>query len=153
MKYLSKISDDIHLISPVVIEPIITLKTQVLEGKNGTLTAEEILNALCVCCATNPIAKLAVDNLHGLRDCQAHSTAMLSQVEEQLFRKLGVDITSDAGVPVLPPLLCITHKKTSSGRLAGARFACRLWEGGIGRLGVQDVVRRGLMISRGAGGN
>ena len=30
------------------------------------------------------------------RDCQAHSTAMLSQVEEQLFRKLGVDITSDA---------------------------------------------------------
>ena len=96
VKYLSKISDDIHLISPVVIEPIITLKTQVLEGKNGTLTAEEILNALCVCCATNPIAKLAVDNLHGLRDCQAHSTAMLSQVEEQLFRKLGVDITSDA---------------------------------------------------------
>lgn len=42
VKYLSKISDDIHLISPVVIEPIITLKTQVLEGKNGTLTAEEI---------------------------------------------------------------------------------------------------------------
>lgn len=95
IKYLSNIADEIHMISPVVIKPIVTLKTEVLEGKDGILTAQEILNALCVCCATNPVAKLAVDNLKGLRGCQAHSSAMLGQPEEQLFRKLGVDITCD----------------------------------------------------------
>ena len=95
IKFLSGIPDEIHLISPTVIEPIMHLKTDVLEGKDGVLTAEEILNALCVCGATNPTIQPALDSLSRLRGCQAHATAMLSQHEEQLFRKLGMDITSE----------------------------------------------------------
>ena len=96
IKHLAGISDNIHLLAPVVIEPITTLKTKILEGHNGVLNAEESLNALCVCCATNPTARRALECLSGLRGCQAHSTAMLSQAEEQLFRKLGIDITCDS---------------------------------------------------------
>jgi len=96
IKYLGNISDEIHLIPPLVIEPIIYLKTKILCDKKGILPAEEILNALCIGAVTNPTAQLAMEKLPLLRNCQAHSTSMLSLSEEQLFRKLGVDITSDA---------------------------------------------------------
>lgn len=96
IKYLGGISDEIHLISPLVMEPIVYLKTKILCDKNGILPAEEILNALCIGAVTNPTAKLAMEKLPLLRNCQAHSTSMLTLSEEQLFRKLGVDITCDA---------------------------------------------------------
>ena len=96
IKYLAGISDEIHLISPLVIAPIFTLKTEILNSKNGVLTSGEILNALCISGATNPTAQLAMEKLKDLRGCQAHSTSMLPQNEEQLFRKLGVDVTCEA---------------------------------------------------------
>ncbi len=95
VKYCANISDEIHLISPVILEPIINLKKNTLGDKNEALDCEEILIALSICAATNPTAKIVMDKLTMLKGCQAHSTTILSLNNEQTFRKLGIDITCD----------------------------------------------------------
>lgn len=96
IKYLANISDDIHLISPVILEPIKELKMKTLGSKTSSLSCEEILIALSICAATNPTAQVAMDKLVELRDCRAHSTTIPSFSNEETFRKLGIDLTSDA---------------------------------------------------------
>lgn len=99
VKHLANISDDIHLISPVVLEPIKSLKTNALGSNNTSLNSEEILIALSICAATNPMAQVALEKLTKLKGCQAHSTTILSTSDEQIFRKLGIDITCDPEYP------------------------------------------------------
>jgi uncharacterized protein (UPF0371 family) len=99
IKYLANISDDIHLISPVILEPIKSLKTNALGSNNTSLNSEEILIALSICAATNPMAQVALEKLTKLKGCQAHSTTILSTGDEQIFRKLGIDVTCDAEYP------------------------------------------------------
>ena len=96
IKYLADISDSIHMISPVVLEPIKELKRKNLRNKTAALSCEEILIALSISAATNPTAQVAMDKLTELRNCRAHSTTILSLSNEETFRKLGIDITSDA---------------------------------------------------------
>lgn len=95
IKYLANISDGIHLISPVVLEPIRNLKSKALKIKNSALDCEEILIALSISAATNPTAQVALEKLSMLDGCQAHSTTILSLNDEQIFNKLGIDVTSD----------------------------------------------------------
>ena len=99
VKYFANISDEIHLISPVILEPIINLKTKTLGDKSTALDCEEILIALSICAATNPTAQVAMEKLTLLKGCQAHSTTILSRNDEQTFRKLGIDITCDPEYP------------------------------------------------------
>lgn len=94
-KHYAKISDDIHLISPVILEPIIDMKLKTLHSKTTTLSSEEILIALSICAATNPMAQVAMKQLSKLKGCQAHSTFILSEQDEQTYRKLGIEVTSD----------------------------------------------------------
>jgi uncharacterized protein (UPF0371 family) len=95
IKYLANISDDIHLISPVILEPIRDLKYKTLGSNHPALDCEEILIALSICAATNPTAQVALNKLVELQGCQAHSTTILRRNDEQIYRKLGIDITSD----------------------------------------------------------
>lgn len=95
IKHLAKMADDVHLISPVILEPIISLKTKTLGSKSEALDCEEILIALSICAATNPMAEVAMGKLSMLKGCQAHSTTMLSRADEEIFRRLEIDITSD----------------------------------------------------------
>ncbi|EYE88150.1 hypothetical protein Q428_09380 [Fervidicella metallireducens AeB] len=95
IKHLANISDEIHLISPVILEPIISLKTKTLGSKSTALDCEEILIALSICAATNPTAQVALEKLSLLKGCQAHSTTIISRNDEQTFRKLGIDVTCD----------------------------------------------------------
>ncbi len=95
VKHLASISDDLHLISPVILEPIINLKLKTFSSNNPALDCEEILIALSICAATNPTAQVAMGKLALLKDCKAHSTTILSTTDEQTFRKLSIDITSD----------------------------------------------------------
>lgn len=99
IKYLANISDEIHLISPVILEPIKKLKTKTLSSNHSQLTSEEILIALSICAATNPTAQVAMSKLAELKGCQVHSTTILSNAEEQVFRKLGIDVTCDPEYP------------------------------------------------------
>ncbi len=99
VKHLANISDEIHLISPVILEPIIRLKSKTLGNNITSLNSEEILIALSICAATNPTAQVALNKLSQLKGCQGHSTTILSSSDEQIFRKLGIDITSDPEYP------------------------------------------------------
>lgn len=99
VKHLANISDEIHLISPVILEPIINLKSKTLGIKNTALTCEEVLIALSICAATNPTAQVAMEKLSMLKGCQAHSTTIISTNDEQTFRRLGIDITCDPEYP------------------------------------------------------
>ncbi len=96
IKYLAHISDEIHLISPVILEPIINLKSKTFGSKITALNCEEILIALSISAATNPMAQVAMDKLSMLKGCQAHSTTILNTNDEQTFRKLSIDVTSDS---------------------------------------------------------
>ena len=95
LKTLAGISDEIHLISPVIIEPIQHLKVDHLGNRNPRLHTDEILIALSICAATNPTAELAMEQLNSLRGCEVHSSVILSQVDEKVFRRLGVNITCE----------------------------------------------------------
>lgn len=99
IKYFANIQDEIHLISPVILEPIMNLKSKTLGNKNVTLSCEEILIALSICAATNPTAQVALEKLKELNGCQAHSTTIIGKNAEQTFRKLGIDVTCDAEYP------------------------------------------------------
>lgn len=99
IKHLGNISDEIYLLSPVILEPIINLKAKTLGIKNTALNCEEILIALSICAATNPTAQVAMEKLAQLKGCQAHSTTILGKSDEQTFRELGIDITCDPEYP------------------------------------------------------
>ena len=96
VKHLANIADDIHLISPVILEPILDLKSKTLSNQKVSLNCEEVLIALSISAATNPIAQVAMEKLAMLKNCQAHSTTILPTSDEQTFRKLGIDVTCDA---------------------------------------------------------
>ncbi len=99
IKCIAGISDGIHLISPVILEPIINLKSKNLGSKSTALDCEEVLIALSICAATNPTAQVALEKLPSLKGCQAHSTTILSRSDEETFRRLGIEITSDPEYP------------------------------------------------------
>lgn len=95
LKKLGNINHEIHLISPIIIEPIQELKTKHLGNHNPRLHTDEILIALSISAATNPVAEHALKQLSKLKGCEAHSSVMLSQVDENTFRKLGVNLTCE----------------------------------------------------------
>lgn len=99
IKYLSNIADDIYLISPVILEPIMNLKSNIFNERNISLNLEEVLMALSISQATNPVAGVAMGKLSLLKGCQAHSTTILSRADEITFGKLGVEVTSDSIYP------------------------------------------------------
>ena len=96
VKHLANIADDIHLISPVILEPILDLKYKTLSNQKVSLNCEEVLIALSISAATNPTAQVAMEKLAMIKNCQAHSTTILSVSDEQTLRKLGIDVTCDA---------------------------------------------------------
>lgn len=95
LKALAGIHDGIDLISPVVIEPIQRLKVRHMGNMNPRLHTDEILIALSICAATNPTAEIALKQLSGLKGCEAHSSVILSRVDEKVFQNLGVRITCE----------------------------------------------------------
>ncbi len=95
LKELGGIPDDIELLSPTIIEPIQNMKTGVLGNHNPRLHIDEILIALSICAATNGTAKKALDQVEKLKGLEVHSTVILSRVDEQTFKKLGVNLTCE----------------------------------------------------------
>ena len=86
VKYIARIQGDLHLISPVVLEPIKTLKYDLTGNPNPALNAKEVLIALSISAAMNPIAGVALEKLKMLHGCQAHSTTMLNDEDERALR-------------------------------------------------------------------
>ena len=95
LKVLGGINDNIELISPTIIEPIQKLKVNHMGSMNPLLHTDEILMALAICAVTDPMAKLAVEQLDKLKNCEIHSTVILSHVDEKTFKSLGMHVTCE----------------------------------------------------------
>lgn len=97
-KYLAGIDHELKLIPQSMIEPIQYTKIQYLGGRNPRLHSDEILVALSVLSEQDDNCRLALEQLPKLRGCQMHATVMLSEVDQKIFKKLGVNLTCE---PVL----------------------------------------------------
>ena len=81
--------------SPEIIEPIQHLKTAHLGNHNPRLHLDEMLIALTICATHDPNAETAMQQLEKLRGCEVHSSVILSEVDENTFKKLGVNVTCE----------------------------------------------------------
>ena len=95
LKAVAGIDDSVHLIAPEVIEPIQHLKVEHLGNHNPRLHTDETLIALSISAVTDPNAERAMEHLTELAGCDAHSTVILSQVDTDVFRKLGVNMSCE----------------------------------------------------------
>ena len=95
VKLLSNQPKEQLLIDPGVIEPIQSLKTNILGNNNPRLHTDEVLIALTMSAIQSEPAKKAFDALSLLRGCEAHSSVILSQVDADVYRKLGINLTCE----------------------------------------------------------
>ncbi len=95
LKYLAGIPDDTLLISPAVLEPIANLKTGCFGNRNPRLHMDETLIALAICAATDETAAKAYAQLPNLKGAEMHSTVILSHVDDNTTKKLGVRLTCE----------------------------------------------------------
>ena len=95
LKAFADIPDDVHLISPEIIGPVQELKTHHLGNHNPRLHTDEVLVALSISAVTNPTAKQALEQLDRLRGCEVHSSVILAPVDENILKKLGVNLTCE----------------------------------------------------------
>ncbi len=95
LKYLADIEDQIELISPTVIEPIMELKVKYLGNHNPLLHIDEILIALSIEALKNEAARKAYEQLPKISGLEVHSSVILSQVDVGIFKKLGVNLTCE----------------------------------------------------------
>lgn len=95
LKHLAGIDHEVKIISPASIEPIQTLKTAYLGSKNPRLHTDEVLIALSSSAATSTDAQLALSQLPKLKGCQVHTSVLLSTVDMGIFKRLGVQLTSE----------------------------------------------------------
>ena len=95
LKDLADIDHKEHVISPDAIRPIQELKIKYLGSKNPRLHTDETLIALSISAANSEHARQALMQLPKLKGCQAHISVLLSMVDIQEFRKLGIELTCE----------------------------------------------------------
>ena len=95
LKAIAGIDDAVDIISEEILRPIQTLKTEHLGNHNPRLHTDEVLIALAVSAAKSEVAARAMNALPSLRYAEVHSTVILSQVDTNTFRKLGVNLSCE----------------------------------------------------------
>ena len=94
IKYLSKIPDDIKLLSPKVLEPMLKLKKDLKSGDR--LTLPEVLTALSICSATNSMTEKALSCLTKLNGCEAHATYIVDNGDKKTIKSLKINLTCES---------------------------------------------------------
>ena len=94
-KHLAGIHHSVKMIPEELISPIQKTKVEYLHGRNPRLHTDEVLVALSLLSNTDEKCRCALAQLPKLKGCQVHSTVMLSEVDQKVFKKLGVDLTCD----------------------------------------------------------
>ena len=95
IKVLAGIPDEIHLLSPQVIESIFNFERNILGEKSVSLDMEETLIALSISATTNPTAQVAMEKIKKLRGCEVHMTHIPTPGDEAGLRRIGVNLTTD----------------------------------------------------------
>lgn len=93
LKTINKIPDEIDLIAPAVLEPILEIKNKTSNFKESYLKLGEVLIALSICGATNPLVKKVLESLDKLKDAELHSTHMITDDEMIILSNLGINAT------------------------------------------------------------
>ncbi|MBO4276106.1 DUF1846 domain-containing protein [Candidatus Saccharibacteria bacterium] len=93
LKSVSKIPDEVDLIAPAVLEPILEIKNKTSNFKESYLKLGEVLIALSICSTTNPVVKKVLENLDKLKDTELHATHMISDDELVILSNLGINAT------------------------------------------------------------
>ena len=100
LKQTNKIPDEVDLIAPVVLEPILEIKNKTSNFKESYLKLGEVLIALSICSTTNPVVKKLLDNLDKLRGAELHATHMISDDEMIILSNLGINATSGTEIDI-----------------------------------------------------
>ena len=95
LKYLAGIEDDVRLISPEMISPIMELKVKYLGSSSSLLHLNELLIALSIASISDEKVRRALDQLPKFKGLEVHSSVILSQVDESVFKQLGVRLTCE----------------------------------------------------------
>lgn len=95
IKHLAGIDHDVKLIPQHMIEPIQKTKVSYLHGGNPRLHTDEVLVALSMLSLMDENCNKALSCLPQLQGCQVHTTVMLSEVDNKIFKKLGVGLTCE----------------------------------------------------------
>ena len=95
LKKLAGIDQETDLVSARAIEPIQTLKTNYLGSRNPRLHTDEILIALSSSVSENEYAAKAMEQIPNLKGCDIHSTVILSSVDADTLKKLGMYLTCE----------------------------------------------------------
>ena len=93
LKALAGIGHEVHLIDRAAIEPIQGLKVGYLGSRNPRLHSDEVLIALAISTAAVPMAAQALESLGRLRQCEAHSSVILTAADSATYSKLGLRLT------------------------------------------------------------
>jgi uncharacterized protein (UPF0371 family) len=96
LKHLAGIPDKLHLLPPDIIKSIGRMKKDYLKKRNVSFNLDEFFIALGISASTNPVAQAALEKLPELRGCEVHMTHLPTPGDEEGFRRLGVNLTSDA---------------------------------------------------------
>ncbi|MGB4984449.1 MAG: DUF1846 domain-containing protein [Erysipelotrichaceae bacterium] len=96
LKYLAGIEKKMLLLSPSLLEPVTDLKLNSFGNTNPRLHADEILIVLSIAATNNPFAQLALKQIPRLKNCEVHSSVLLSPADEYCYSRLGINLTSEA---------------------------------------------------------
>ena len=95
LKALANIDKEKDIISPEILAPIQILKTQNLGNHNPRLHTDEVLIALAITAVDHEDARKAMEAIPLLCHSEVHSTVILSQVDANTFRKLGMNLSCE----------------------------------------------------------
>ncbi len=100
LKTLSRIPDEVDLIAPAILEPILEIKNKTSNFKESYLKLGEVLIALSICSTTNPTIKKVLENLDKLNGAELHSTHMITDDEMIILSNLGVNATCGTEIDI-----------------------------------------------------
>ena len=100
LKVINKIPDEVDLIAPAVLEPILEIKNKTSNFKESYLKLGEVLIALSICSTTNPVVKKLLDNLDKLSGAELHATHMIADDEMVVLSNLGINATCGTEIDI-----------------------------------------------------
>ncbi len=91
IKMLTNIPDEIDLLAPTVLKPILKLKEEAL-FKSKKLNLNDVLIALSICSVTNPTVEKALKKLKKLNNCDAYATYIVGLEDANALKSLLVNL-------------------------------------------------------------
>lgn len=92
LKTVTGVDIEKNVIDDTAINPICDLKTEHLASKNHRLHSDETLIALSITSGSSETARRVVAGLPLLRGCDAFFSVIISATDEQVYRKLGINV-------------------------------------------------------------